>query len=247
MHGAGPGASGWSNYQRNIPTLSQSHRLLVVDLPGFGQSDKVVPEGSRLKLFARILHDMLDALNIPQAHFLGNSYGGGTTLRFAMDYPDRAGRLVLMGSLGGLATITPQPTQGLMRLITYYDAPGPSREKMRAFLHTLVYDKSQITDAFVEQRYQASIALDTTASPVAMTRGSMEDMVLWKNFGAVRNKTLIIWGRDDQIMTLDNAFIMLNQFADSRLHVFSKCGHWAQWEQAEEFNGLVSNFLHQAV
>lgn len=240
LHGGGPGATGWSNYQRNIADLSATHRLLVVDLPGFGQSDRPVVEGSRLKFNATVLRDMLDALDIPKAHFLGNSFGGGVTLRFAMEYPERAARLVLMGAFGGLATITPQPTNGLVQIMTYYNDPGPSREKLRRFLNTLVYDSSWITDEVVEERYNASIFNDT---PETRSRISMEDTVLWKRLSAVTQKTLIIWGRDDQVMTLDNAFIMLNQLADARLHVLPQCGHWAQFEKADEFNVLVRDFL----
>ena len=66
---------------------------------------------------------------------------------------------------------------------------------------------------------------------------------LWPKLGSVKHRTLIVWGRDDRTVTLDNGFIMLNQMPDVRLHVFSQCGHWAQWEKAAEFNRLVTDFL----
>ena len=68
-------------------------------------------------------------------HLLGNSLGGGTAVRFALNYPDRAGRLVLMGP-GGLAlnVFAPDPTEGVKRLAEFAAPPGPSREKIAAFL-----------------------------------------------------------------------------------------------------------------
>jgi len=59
------------------------------------------------------------------------------------------------------------------------------------------------------------------------------------------HKTLLIWGRDDRTVMLDNAFILLKLLPDVRLHVFGKCGHWAQWEKADEFNSLVDSFLDE--
>jgi 4,5:9,10-diseco-3-hydroxy-5,9,17-trioxoandrosta-1(10),2-diene-4-oate hydrolase len=66
---------------------------------------------------------------------------------------------------------------------------------------------------------------------------------LLKDLAKVPHRTLVVWGRDDRTVPLDAGLILLNQLPDSRLHVFSKCGHWAQWERAEEFNRLVETFL----
>jgi 2-hydroxy-6-oxonona-2,4-dienedioate hydrolase/4,5:9,10-diseco-3-hydroxy-5,9,17-trioxoandrosta-1(10),2-diene-4-oate hydrolase len=65
---------------------------------------------------------------------------------------------------------------------------------------------------------------------------------LWKDLDKIQHMTLLIGGRDERTVTLDNAFIMLQRLPDVRLHVFGKCGHWAQWEKAAEFNRLVLDF-----
>ena len=90
-------------------------------------------------------------------HLVGNSLGGGTAVRFALDYPERAGRLVLMGP-GGLSlnVFAPDPTEGVKRLMEFAAPPGPSREKLAAFLRTLVYDQRLITDELVDERFAAA-------------------------------------------------------------------------------------------
>lgn len=214
IHGGGPGAGGWSNYRRNVDAFAEHFRVILPDLPGFAKSDKPKIEGGMFKFFAKAIRDMMDALDIPSAHFVGNSLGGGTTLKFALDYPDRAKRLVLMGAGGGLPIFTPQPSEGIKHLLNYYEAPGPSPEKLRAFLNVMVYDSSQLTDELINERYAASIQPDLVANPVITRSRPLALEPLWKEISGVSHKTLIIWGRDDRTVTLDAAFIMLNQLPE---------------------------------
>src|SRR5205085_10054779 len=85
LHGTGPGASSWSNFARNVEAFASSFRALLVDMPQYGKSDKVVIEGGRLTYTANVLKDMLDALGIGKAHFVGNSMGGQVAMKLAID------------------------------------------------------------------------------------------------------------------------------------------------------------------
>ncbi|MEA2678671.1 MAG: 4,5:9,10-diseco-3-hydroxy-5,9,17-trioxoandrosta(10),2-diene-4-oate hydrolase, partial [Candidatus Binataceae bacterium] len=116
-------------------------------------------------------------------------------------------------------------------------------EKLRNFLNVMVYDPSQLTDQLIKERYQASIQPDLVANPIISRSSGFVPEPLWKDVAKIKQKTLLVWGRDDRTVTLDNAWLLLNQLPDVRLHVFGKCGHWAQWEKAAEFNRLVTDFL----
>ena len=242
VHGGGPGAGGWSNYRRNVDHFAQHYRVILPDLPGFAKSDKPAVEGGLLTFMARAIKGLLDALDIHRAHLVGNSLGGATTMKFALDYPDRIQRIVLMGA-PALALFTPQPSEGIKHLMGYYAPPGPSMEKLRNFLNVMVYDGSQLTDQLIKERYEASIQPDLVANPILSPRNLAVLEPVWKDVGNIKHKTLIVWGRDDRTVTLDHSFFLLNQLENVRLHVFSKCDHWAQWEKAAEFNRLVSDFL----
>src|ERR1700745_231752 len=102
LHGGGPGASGLSNFRRNLPVFAERFRTLVVDPPGYGKSDKPPVQGHVFAFAADALAVLLDELGIDRVHLVGNSLGGGTAVRFALNFPDRVGRLVLMGP-GGLS------------------------------------------------------------------------------------------------------------------------------------------------
>src|SRR5215469_12487769 len=117
LHGSGPGVTGWSNFRGNFPVFAQHFRTIVLDMPGFGRSDRPPLDRAYPRVAADALAGLLDALGIEQAHLLGNSMGGYVALEFALAYPDRVSRLVGMGP-GGLAAnvFGPDPAQGARRL-----------------------------------------------------------------------------------------------------------------------------------
>ena len=243
IHGGGPGASGWSNYRRNADALSRHFRLIIPDLPGFSQSDKPVIDGSLYKYFADAMRSLMDALGIGKAHVIGNSLGGATALKLALDTPERVGKLVLMGPGGGLQLFTPRPSEGVKHLFSYYEGEGPTAEKLTGFLSCMVHDPAMITPELFEERLADSLRPGLKESwPFNPHRPPVMEP-LWKQYAEVAQPTLIIWGRDDRTVPLDNGWAMLNQIPDVRLHVFGKTGHWAQWERSEEFNRLVLGFL----
>jgi 4,5:9,10-diseco-3-hydroxy-5,9,17-trioxoandrosta-1(10),2-diene-4-oate hydrolase len=249
LHGGGPGASGASNFQRNLPVFAEHFRTLVVDQPGYGKSDKPAITGNYFTFAADALKGLLDELNIDQVQLVGNSLGGGTAVRFALRYPERAGRLVLMGP-GGLSlnVFAPDPTEGVKRLAEFAAPPGPSREKMAAFLRTLVFDQRLITDDLIDERYAAACDPESLKAMASMgasffARDSFEDGLLWREAHRLTQRVLLIWGREDRVNPVDGALVALKMIRRAQLHVFGGCGHWVQLEKFDEFNRLAIGFL----
>jgi len=251
LHGGGPGASGWSNFGRNLGVFAGRFRTIVVDQPGFGRSEKPPVTGNYFAFAADALARLLDEVQIDRVHLIGNSLGGGTAVRFALRYPDRAGRLVLMGP-GGLSlnVFAPDPTEGVKRLMEFSAPPGPSKEKLAAFLRTLVFDQRLITDELVEERFAAATDPEALAAMASLGASffdplTAEDGLLWREAHRLRNRVLLIWGREDRVNPLDGALVALKLIRRAQLHVFGGCGHWAQLEKFDEFNQLVSCFLER--
>ncbi len=249
LHGGGPGASGWSNFGRNLPVFAGRFRTLLVDQPGFGQSGRPPVTGNYFTFAADALAGLLKTLGIERVHLLGNSLGGGTAVRFALNYPDRAGRLVLMAP-GGLSlnVFSPDPTEGIKRLSRFAAAPGPSRDKMAAFLSIMVHDQRLVTDELIDERFAAASDPAALAALAALGASffdpaTAEDGLLWRDAHRLRNRVLLIWGREDRINPLDGALVALKLIRRAQLHVFGGCGHWAQLEKFDEFNRLAISFL----
>jgi 4,5:9,10-diseco-3-hydroxy-5,9,17-trioxoandrosta-1(10),2-diene-4-oate hydrolase len=249
LHGGGPGASAWSNFGPNLPVFAERFRTLIVDQPGFGKSGRPPVTGSYFTFSADALAALLTGLGIERVHLIGNSLGGGTAVRFALNYPERAGRLVLMGP-GGLSLnlFAPDPTEGVKRLMEFPAPPGPSREKLEAFLRTLVFDQRLVTDELIDERFAAASDPGALAAMAAMGASFLdpahaEEAFLWREAHRLRQRVLLIWGREDRVNPLDGALMALKTIRRCQLHVFGGCGHWAQLEKFDEFNRLVISFL----
>src|ERR1700729_2600304 len=248
LHGGGPGASSWSNFGQTMPVVAGQYRTLMMDLPGYGKTAVRPATGHFFTFAAETLAGLLDHLGIGKVHLIGNSLGGGAALRFALNFPKRAGRLVLMGP-GGLTlnVLAPDPTEGVRRLMEFGAPPGPSRAKMEAFLRIMVHDQRLITDELIDERYALASQPEALAAMIAMGASFFgehaEDGMLWREAHRVKHEVLLIWGREDRVNPLDGALIALKQLRKVQLHVFGNCGHWAQLEKFDEFNELALRFL----
>src|SRR4029078_13409537 len=151
-HGGGPGASSWSNFSKNIPELANQCHVLALDQPGYGHSDKHTEHEQYNRYSATALLNLFDHLQIERAALVGNSLGGGTAVRFALDNPKRAGRLVLMGP-GGLSVnlFAPDPTEGVKLLGKF--AVDPTRENIEKFLRIMVFDQNLLTPEPIDERF----------------------------------------------------------------------------------------------
>lgn len=248
LHGGGPGASGRSNYIRNIGPLAQHFRVLVPDLPGYGQSCKQVDAADPFGDQAAAMLGLLDALDIEFAHVVGNSLGGACALRMALDSPQRIGRLVLMGP-GGIGISQGQPTDGLKRLLGYYAGEGPSLDKLRRFIcEDLVFDASQVSEEVLQERYAASIDPEVVANPPLRAPKDLEafkrlDFLLDPRLPTLVTPTLVIWGVEDRVNPPAGAAALQQRLPACDTVLFSRTGHWVQWERAVEFNAFVAGFL----
>ncbi|HEY2507661.1 MAG TPA: alpha/beta fold hydrolase [Streptosporangiaceae bacterium] len=248
LHGGGPGAAAYTNFGRNMPVLAKRFRVLMMDLPGYGKTSARPATAHFFAIAADTLAGLLDQLGVEKVHLVGNSLGGGAALKFALRHGPRAGRLVLMGPGGmTLNVLTPDPTEGVQRLIEFAAPPGPSRDKMAAFLRTMVFDEQLITEQLIDERFALASQPDALAGVAAMGASFFgehaEDGMLWRDAHRVKHEVLLIWGREDRVNPLDGALIALKQLRRAQLHVFGGCGHWAQLEKFDEFNELALRFL----
>ncbi|MEI5100003.1 alpha/beta fold hydrolase [Streptomyces sp. PmtG] len=247
LHGGGPGAAAWPTFGSVLPGFATRFRTLLVDLPGFGGSDKPEPDRDYFSFGAAAVAALLDELGVARAHFAGTSLGGGVCVRMALDHPEKVDRLLLMAPAGlSLNVFSADPSEGVRRLIDVVARPEPTRDSVRAFLTTLVHDPASVTDALVEERYAR--ALDPQARLGSQRVGAAlarwpEAGMLWREAHRVARPTLLTWGREDRVNPLDGAFVALKALPDARLHVFPRCGHLVHAERPEAFLRLAADFL----
>jgi 2,6-dioxo-6-phenylhexa-3-enoate hydrolase len=245
LHGGGPGASGWSNFSRNIgPFVEAGYRVVLPDCPGFGKSDEIVSDVQRGLLNAQAVKGLMDSLGIAKAHLVGNSMGGATALNFALEYPDSLDKLILMGPGGlGPSLLQPNPQEGIKRMMRLY--AQPTWENFNAMLEVFVFDQNALTEDLRKGRW-ANIEGNLRHLENFVTSFQRTPLSAWDvshRVPAIKHRTLVTWGRDDRFVPLDHGLKLLNLLQDAQLHVFSRCGHWVQFEHADAFNRLVLAFL----
>ncbi|MET8704963.1 alpha/beta fold hydrolase [Streptomyces californicus] len=251
LHGGGPGASGVSNYARNITELAKEYRVIVPDLPGYGRSTKGVDGSDPFGHLADGIRGLLDGLGLEKAHLVGNSYGGACALRLALDTPNRVDRMVLMGP-GGIGTTRSLPTPGLNSLLNYYTGDGPSRRKLEKFIRDyLVFNAADVPDAAIDERYRASIDPEVIASPpLRRPSGPNALRTVWKmdftrdaRLSRLPVPTLVLWGAQDRVNRPSGGPMLAERMPNCDLYMAANTGHWVQFERAELFNRLCADFL----
>lgn len=243
IHGSGPGVSAWANWRLTLPALAPRFRVIAPDMVGFGFSERPPGVVYGLDTWVAQILGVMDALSIPQAHVVGNSFGGALALALAIRHPERINRLVLMGSMGLSFPITP----GLDAVWGY----KPSLDAMRRLLDLFAYSRELVNDELAELRYRASIRpafQESYAKMFPPPRQRAVDALASreKDIRAIPHEALIIHGRDDQVIPLANSVTLTQWIERSQLHVFGRCGHWVQIEQAARFSRLLTDFFHEA-
>lgn len=244
LHGGGPGATAWSNFQGNIEALSANNRLILFDMPGWGRSefpDSAVPK-EFISWMGEVLESFMDALGIESSDYIGNSMGGQAVLGLALRNPDRIKRMVLIGSQPTETLVfQPLPQFGIQTIIDFYSGDGPTPDKMRAMVTSMVHDPKLITDELVNERFGYATSPEALDQARRKSKQHRQDQYfeLHKN----KVKTLLVWGQEDRGGALEAGLMMLRRFQDARMYMFAKCGHWAQVEHRDEFNRVVLEFF----
>lgn len=255
LHGSGPGATGWSNFSPNMRVLADNFRCIAPDAIGWGGSDAAVnPRQHHLSS----LVELLDALGLEKVAVLGNSMGGGVAQRLAAEYPDRVSHLVTMGAgllVDGVPTMfTPAgPSHGIRILQEAYR--NPSFDSMKALVEVMTFNSAVASDELVQERLDAALARPEhltnflTQLPGAKGSGNANGAYLHvdaRKLAASGVPLMAVHGRDDRVASFESSLRLVSAVPDSRLVLLNRCGHWAQLEHAEEFNGLVEQFVKRS-
>ena len=177
--------------------------------------------------------------------------GGMIAAQVAIQQPERVRRLVTVGGLGR-NILSPWPGEGIKLLQDFTEEP--SRERLEAWLQSMVYDPATVTDEMREERWAQATEEKTLASARMMySRAAMEfglamqdkseKRPLWADLHRIKAKTLITWGRDDRVSPVDMALLPMRTIPDVEVHVFPNCGHWVMIEQRAAWEQVVLGFL----
>ena len=247
------GLSGcWQNWLQSIPPLAADHRVIAIDLPGFGESpmpaDPISVSG-----YARIVAELLDALGVDRATIVGNSMGGFIGCEMAIRFPARVERLVLVAAAGlSLRHMRHERKRGLRaraenllffglgRLSGRTDLVVRSRRLRRGLLLLVVAHPERLPGPLIlEQAHGAGKpgfgdALD------AMTAYPIRDRL-----GEIACPSLIVWGEEDRLVPVRDAAEFEWLIPDARKVLYADTGHMVMLERPARFNADVRSFIEK--
>ena len=245
VHGLG-GTKG--SFLPTLAALAGRFRVIAMDLPGFGDSDKPVGAPYDPRFFARAVVDLLDALDLDRAHLIGNSLGGRVALEVGLRDPERVRRLALLAP--SLAWRRNRPLAPLLRLVRpelglVQLAPRPVVE---GIVHRLIPGAADgWTAAGVDEFLRAYLTPAGRAAFYAAARHIYleephGDDGFWTRLRTLQPEALFVWGRRDRLVPLAFARHVADALPDAP-HLELDCGHVPQVELPRQTNAAVSRFL----
>ena len=238
VHGSGPGATGWSNFKGNYPTLAaEGYRCLVPDLIGFGFSTTDDGVAYSWEMLVDAIGDFCDALGLQKVTLVGNSMGGAICIQVALNRPELIERMVLMAPGGLEEREVYTEMKGIRTMLKIMYKQGITRDSMRDIFKLQLFDEEQITEAIVDERFQV---FHRQAKNIL---GKVNVPNLAGRLAEIKCPVLGLWGQNDNFTPVSGAAKLASEIDDVRVITINKCGHWVMVEYQELFNRMCVDFL----
>jgi len=231
IHGGNSHARLWVN---NMRELCQNHTILVPDLPGFGLSQSM--EG---KFYIPELVDFIDkfaqAMGLESFNLMGHSLGGGIAASYSLQFPQKVKKLILIDSMCMGEDIALWVR--VLSLPAFGISLGKSVVALFQGIKWLTEAMFRSID-FIVPLSQASIIIGCSSVTLRA-----QTVVLMQRLSEIIVPTLIVWGKNDRIVPVKQAYAAATVIPDCQLKVFEDCGHSAYQQRLPEFSRLVTQFL----
>ncbi len=232
IHGFGGDLDNWLF---NVDALSDQSTVVVLDLPGHGQSDRTLP-GRGLVELARFVTRFLDAVEIPSAHLVGHSLGGAIAAQMALDRPDRVQSLALIASAGLGDEIDTGYTEGFVA--------AQSRRDLKPLVEQLFARPELVTRQLLDDilRYKR---LDGVSELLSALGGSLFGQGKQleepgRRLGETGKRVLVVWGAEDRIIPARHA---AHAPPSAAIRIIEGAGHMVQMEKAGEVNAALKRHI----
>jgi pimeloyl-ACP methyl ester carboxylesterase len=232
VHGLGGSIESWAN---NIDALSREMRVIALDLPGFGQSDKPKMNYT-IKFYRDFLASFIERLELSAA-LVGSSLGGQIATEVAISRPDLVQRLVLISPAGALpASFKGSPA--LKRYVKVTKAKSVEQVKQALF----AVDGKPVDDAYARMVFERLSMPGAGDAFLSALVGSARASRLNSRLHKIRAATLLLWGKEDAMIPIKfiDPFVKMK---NCRIIMLEGCGHRPHVEKPALFNRTITDFM----
>jgi len=244
LHGLGHSTHGWRRVM--APIAAAGYRVMAVDLPGFGYSDK--PGNYTMQAYVDFVAAWLDLHCVERAAVVGNSMGGAITAAFAALQRERTAAAVLVDPGGFGTEVTWMLRLAGLRLVRFL--PGKlTRRRVRRGMRQVFADPSVVEDEDVDRIVELDAQQGTRAAFLEIAhnaiglRGVRPDQSVAELARDITAPVLVMWGQRDRVIPPSHAQVAMEAIHDARLVTIESCGHCPQLETPQRFTEEVLRFL----
>ncbi|WP_207764991.1 alpha/beta fold hydrolase [Leptospira kmetyi] len=237
VHGFGGDKDNWTRFVR---TLTPHYRVVIPDLPGFGENDRKQEDEYSILTQVSRLNEFRKSLGLEKFHIIGNSMGGSISGVYAATYPDQILTLGLVDSAGVKAPIKSE----LLTLLEQGKNPlvaGNAEEF--DFLMNFIFVKPPYVPSFLKEYFANKAIESRDFNTKIYSEIRTQSTALEERLGKIQARTLILWGDSDRVIHFSASDVMLKGIKNSRRVVLKECGHSPQLERPTELAELYADFL----
>ena len=244
IHGTSSSLLTWDSV---VDQLKDKHRIIRMDLPAFGLTGPNPIKDYSFDFYTQFIDSFLQKLQVNKCIVIGNSLGGGIAWHYALAFPKKVAKLVLVdasgfsnlkkskGAIGFKIAQTPVLNQ-IVKFVT-------PRFLVKKSLEDVYADDSRISDSLVDIYFDMTLREGNRSALIDRMRfGFQNDSA---KIVAIKTPTLIIWGDADQLIPVEQAYLFQKAIPNSQLSVFKSVGHVPMEESPKQFSAVLSQYLNQ--
>lgn len=241
IHGTSSSLNTWDSL---ISYLPSNKRIIRLDMPAFGLTGPSPENKYSYRFYSEFLNAFLNELNVKQCIIAGNSLGGGIAWHFALDYPQKVSKLILIdasgypkinekGSLGFKIASIP-----ILNNLLLYVTP---KSLVKKSLETVFVDQSLITEERITRYHELLLAEGNRKAALSIFKNKFDQQT--NRIKDIQQPTLIIFGEKDQLINSDNAYLFQKDIKNSKAVILKNIGHVPMEEAPKATAELINEFI----
>lgn len=227
IHGIGGSSASWRDV---IPSLSKAYRVIALDLPGYGKSDRPRVDYS-VEYYATVLKHTIDAVGGDRVALVGNSLGGWIAAVTAMNHPQSVSHLILVDSAGLKGDHPPS-----------VNLDPATQKEFEVLLQAFYHDTTRLTKEFVDKEWKYRKSVRRTIQET-MKSLNTKSPSLDGRLREIKAPTLVIWGKQDKLIPVEVASRFAKGIPTSTVTIIDNAGHMPHIEQPKAFYRSVKKFV----
>lgn len=241
IHGTSSSLNTWDSL---ISYLPANKRIIRLDMPAFGLTGPSPENKYTYRFYSDFLNAFLKELEVKQCIIAGNSLGGGIAWHFALDYPQKVAKLILIdasgypkinekGSLGFKIAAIP-----VLNNLLLYVTP---KSLVKKSLETVFVDQSLITEERITRYHELLLAEGNRKAALSIFKNKFDQQT--NRIKDIQQPTLIIFGEKDQLINSDNAYLFQKDIKNSKAVIIKNVGHVPMEEAPKATAELINEFI----